>query len=114
MTNALWFAGRLREMREAAKLTQQHLADKAGLKIGGIRDLEQGRRSPAWETVLALADALGVKCDAFTTPPADREPPGRGRPPKPATEEPAPNRLRGRPPSDARPSDSGTRKGKVK
>jgi hypothetical protein len=58
--------------------------------------------------------ALGVKCDAFTIPPADREPPGRGRPPKPTTEEPAPNRLRGRPASDARPTDSGKRKGKGK
>jgi transcriptional regulator with XRE-family HTH domain len=91
------FAARLRELRESAALTQQQLADKAGMKLAGIRNLEQGRRSPGWETVLALADALGVSCEAFTQAPAERQPPRRGRPPKPAAEDPAPKRPRGRP-----------------
>jgi transcriptional regulator with XRE-family HTH domain len=94
--NPEWFAGRLRELREAAGLTQQQLADKAGMKLGGIRDLEQGRRSPTWETVLAIAAGLGVGCEAFTVPPADRAPPGRGRPSK-AEAPPPPARPRGRP-----------------
>jgi transcriptional regulator with XRE-family HTH domain len=90
MMKAEWFAGRLRELREAVGLTQQQLADAAGLKLGGIRDLEQSRRSPSWETVLALAAALGVECTAFTEAPATTEKPGRGRPRKPTNVEPSP------------------------
>jgi transcriptional regulator with XRE-family HTH domain len=86
--SASWFAARLRELREQAGLTQQHLADRAGLKLGGIRDLEQERNRPTWETVLALAGALGVDCNAFAQEPAQPagEKPKRGRPPKAASE----------------------------
>jgi transcriptional regulator with XRE-family HTH domain len=81
---AEWFAGRLRELREASGMTQKQLAEASGLKEGGIRDLEQGRRGPSWETVLALAKALSVDCLAFTTPPAAEAaaPRPRGRPRK--------------------------------
>jgi transcriptional regulator with XRE-family HTH domain len=95
------FAARLRELREAAGLGRQELADKAGMKIGGIRDLEQGLRRPLWDTVVALAEALGADIRAFLEEPA--EPPekrGRGRPPKAPAEppaEPEPKRPRGRP-----------------
>jgi transcriptional regulator with XRE-family HTH domain len=83
---AEWFAPRLKELREASGMTQQALADKAGLKLGGIRDLEQGRNKPTWETVLAIAAALGVECGAFDQAPAtgQSEPAKRGRPKKPA------------------------------
>jgi transcriptional regulator with XRE-family HTH domain len=82
--SAHWFAGRLRELREGKGWTQSQLADKAGLSEGGVRDLEQGRRKPSWETVLALASALGVSCDAFATQPAAEAsaPRKRGRPQK--------------------------------
>jgi transcriptional regulator with XRE-family HTH domain len=82
--SASWFAARLRELRERAGLTQQQLADRAGLKLGGIRDLEQERNKPMWETVLALAGALGVDCNAFATEPTTsaEERPKRGRPRK--------------------------------
>jgi hypothetical protein len=75
----------------------------AGVKLGGIRDLEQGRNKPTWETVLALASALGVECTAFTTPPAEGEPQEPGRPPKAKEEdaEPACKRPRGHPRKDA-------------
>jgi transcriptional regulator with XRE-family HTH domain len=79
---AEWFAGRLRELREAKGSTQQQLADAAGLKLGGIRDLEQGRRSPTWETVVALCKALGVTADAFLQEPQERLAAGPGRPRK--------------------------------
>src|SRR5262245_27420959 len=88
--SAEWFAGRLRELREARGVTQAGLAGAAGLKEGGIRDLEQGRRKPTWETVLALSQALGVDCTAFTTPPSAEAAASRprGRPRKaPAPEE---------------------------
>jgi transcriptional regulator with XRE-family HTH domain len=84
---AEWFAGRLRELRAASGLSRQELADKAGLKFGGVRDLEQGLHVPGWDTVLALAAALGVGVEAFTTPPAqEAAPPARGRPRKDAEE----------------------------
>lgn len=47
--------------RHASGLTQEHLADAAGLSVGLIRDLEQGRtHSPRWGSVEALALALGL------------------------------------------------------
>jgi transcriptional regulator with XRE-family HTH domain len=80
--NADWFAGRLRELREAKGLSREQLAEAAGMKVGGVRDLEQGVRSPAWKTVLALCQALGVSCEEFTREPAHRPPPSPGRPRK--------------------------------
>lgn len=69
-----WFAGRLRELREAAGLTQTELAIAAGLTRSGIAGLEMGARYPAWETALALATALAVSLDALAQPP--KEAPG--------------------------------------
>jgi transcriptional regulator with XRE-family HTH domain len=80
---AQWFAGRLKELRERAGLTQPELAERAGLSKDGIAHLEQGRREPAWATVLTLCQALGVDCSAFAQPPAKRPPQGRGRPKPP-------------------------------
>ena len=97
MTSAEWFAGRLRELREGAGLTQAELAGKAGLTREGVAQLETGRRKPAWETVLALCEALACSCEAFTQPPAERPPPGLGRPRKPEAAASAPKRPRGRP-----------------
>jgi transcriptional regulator with XRE-family HTH domain len=95
---AEWFAGRLVELREAAGLTRKQLADRAGLQSeGGIRDIEQGRRLPNWEMVIALSLALGVTPDAFTVQPAERSAPGRGRPRKEEEEPAAPKRPVGRP-----------------
>jgi transcriptional regulator with XRE-family HTH domain len=87
-----WFAGRLRELREKAGLSRQQLADKAGLKPGGVRDIEQGRRIPGWDTVLALCQALGVDCSAFTQEPGELPPPAPGRPRKLPPETPPPQR----------------------
>lgn len=88
------FGARLRELREAAGLSRKGLAEQAGMKSeAGIRDLEQGRRQPTWETVQALADALGVSVEAFreepTAPSAETEPRKRGRPRKSSTSAPA-------------------------
>ena len=62
------FGKKLKELREAAGLTQTELAKKAGLSQGGIANLEQGRTQPAWDSVQALAAALGVDCTAFNEP----------------------------------------------
>src|SRR5262245_61686837 len=96
---AAWFAGRLKELRQDAGLTQQQLADKAGMVVGVVRNLEQSLNFPTWETVLALAQALSVDCTAFTQPPAKQKPLRPGRPPKPKGDpKPAtPKRLRRKP-----------------
>lgn len=50
--------GRLRRL---AGFTQAQLAETAGLSIGLVRDLEQGRtRSPRWDSIEALAGALDL------------------------------------------------------
>lgn len=49
----------LRALRRRAALTQQDLADQAGLSVGTLRDLEQGRvRAPRPATLRRLAAAL--------------------------------------------------------
>src|SRR5712692_11288754 len=53
------FAARLKKLREQAKLTQEQLAEKSGLDVGTVRQLEQGTRTnPLWQTVCALARGL--------------------------------------------------------
>jgi transcriptional regulator with XRE-family HTH domain len=79
------FAGRLKQLREAAKLTQEQLAHLAGMHKFGVAKLEQGLREPAWPTVLALAKALSVSCEAFVDETGSKQPAmkrARGRPSK--------------------------------
>src|SRR5690242_20211156 len=58
------FADRLRRYREAAGLSQEVLAERAGVSARGVSDLERGlRRQPRLETVRLLADALQLAPD---------------------------------------------------
>jgi len=91
------FAGRLRELRTARGWSQKQLADAAGLALRAVTYLESGERKPAWETTLALCNALGVDCTAFTQAPAPHEPPHRGRPRKDQAEAPPPGKAPGKP-----------------
>lgn len=59
------FGARLRELRDGAGLTQQELAEKAGMLPAALARLERGERSPLWETVLKLAAALQVGVEEF-------------------------------------------------
>src|SRR5215218_1346239 len=55
------FGEHLRTLREAAGLTQEELAERAGLTARGVGALERGdRRRPYPHTVRALATALGL------------------------------------------------------
>ena len=58
------FGARLRHLRETAGLTQEQLAERAGLTPNAISALERGeRRRPYPHTVRALARALGLSAD---------------------------------------------------
>ncbi|HHD8732622.1 TPA: helix-turn-helix domain-containing protein [Escherichia coli] len=51
----------IRRMREAAKLSQQELADKSGISKAQISRLENGtQKNPQIHTVIALATELGT------------------------------------------------------
>ncbi len=50
---------RIRRLRESAGLTQQRLAEQAGIGRATLVRLEKGEYSPRYETLVALARALG-------------------------------------------------------
>src|SRR5690348_4648671 len=58
---SLSFAGLLRQLRAEAKLTQEELAEAAGLSPRSVSDLERGiNRTARKDTALLLAGALGL------------------------------------------------------
>jgi predicted ATPase/DNA-binding XRE family transcriptional regulator len=87
------FAEHLRRLREAVGLSQEELAERAGLSSHAVSALERGTRTrPYPHTVRALADALGAgpteraalvaavpRRSRAARPPADVPATGRGR-----------------------------------
>jgi predicted ATPase/transcriptional regulator with XRE-family HTH domain len=62
------FGQLLRRLRLAAGLSQEDLAERAGLSVRGISSLESGQRTaPRLETVRMLADALALGDDERAT-----------------------------------------------
>jgi transcriptional regulator with XRE-family HTH domain len=59
------FAEKLRELREAAGLTEFQVADLAGVPRGTVHDYAVGRRLPSLVNACRIARALGVTCHAF-------------------------------------------------
>jgi DNA-binding XRE family transcriptional regulator len=59
------FGARLKELREAAWLTQGDLAEACGVNRFSIAKVEQGLRDPSWPLALRLAHALGVSVAVF-------------------------------------------------
>lgn len=51
---------RIKELREAAGLSQEKLAAKAGLTHATVSDVENGKRNATLKTATKLAEALGV------------------------------------------------------
>ena len=57
----LSFAGLLRQFRAGARLTQEELAEAAGVSARSVSDLERGiNRTARKDTAMLLADALGL------------------------------------------------------
>src|SRR6201996_3766187 len=57
------FSERLRTAREKRSLSQTELAEKAGFQPSAISHFETGSRSPSFDNLKRLADALNITTD---------------------------------------------------
>lgn len=80
------FGRALREHRSRARLTQEELAERAGISARAVSDLERGvNRTARKETGRLLADALGLSgaaCASFLRLGRDGDHPARPGPPR--------------------------------
>ena len=58
---------RIRELRQAQKLSQEALANKANVDRTYMTDLENGRRNVSIEVLLRVTDALNITFTEFFT-----------------------------------------------
>lgn len=64
---------RIREFREAQKMTQDELAKKSGVSRGTISAMENGDKETTTKTLVKIARALGTSVDSiFLTMPFNR------------------------------------------
>lgn len=68
MKNKIDLGASLRATRKAAGLTQQDLAEKAGLSTQIICKIERGRSLPNVSTLVLLADALDIYVSELVRP----------------------------------------------
>lgn len=73
-----FFALKLRALRHEKGMSQPELAEAAGLAVSTVRQFEYGRREPTYETLVKLAQGLGVSLSAFDQP-EDKPAPKRRR-----------------------------------
>ncbi len=64
---------RIREIREAKKLTQEQLAEKAAISKGFLSDLENGKRNVSSEYLLRIANSLNASVDYLLRGTADAQ-----------------------------------------
>ncbi len=63
----LEFSEKLRLLRESKNMTQEQLADKAGISRREVVNLENGVNLPKMQTADLIAAALGVPLDELST-----------------------------------------------
>lgn len=56
---------RIKEIRERSKLTQMKLAEQANLSVSYISHIERGKKSASVETLVNIANELGVTVNEF-------------------------------------------------
>lgn len=55
------FGNKVRKLREQRKISQLELAQKSGLDLTTINEVENGNRDPMLKTIWRIANALEVK-----------------------------------------------------
>jgi transcriptional regulator with XRE-family HTH domain len=69
---------RIAECRERLGLTQSEFAQRAGISVTFLSEVENDKRKPGTDVILQIADALGVSIDYLikgeTEPPRSRTP----------------------------------------
>ena len=72
------FSANLKRLRQAAGLTQESFAGKAGVPVATVRNWEQGRREPKLAQLSRLAAVLGVGVEELVS----EAPAAKGRRPR--------------------------------
>jgi XRE family transcriptional regulator, aerobic/anaerobic benzoate catabolism transcriptional regulator len=57
----------IRQLREERGMTQEVLAQEAGVTVGHMSMIERGHSNPTWATVKAVAIALGTTLIEIST-----------------------------------------------
>jgi transcriptional regulator with XRE-family HTH domain len=68
-----YIAGQVRFLRKLFRLTQENLADAAGLSTRTIEKVESGRHRPDEQTLRSLARALNMDVKVFEKPTPEQE-----------------------------------------
>lgn len=55
----------IRKYRKAKKMTQETLAERAGLSVNYIGSIERGEKLPSLETFIVILNQLGVTADCI-------------------------------------------------
>lgn len=68
------FSEKLRELSDAAGLSERKLAEKAGIPFGTVHNYFISKSVPSWINMIKLSEALGVECSVFRDCDEDLQP----------------------------------------
>ncbi|WP_027520515.1 short-chain fatty acyl-CoA regulator family protein [Bradyrhizobium sp. Ec3.3] len=71
-TGKLYIGRRVREVREAAKLTQTAFAERLGISVSYINQIENNQRSVSASVLVLLAERFGIDLSSISTNDSDR------------------------------------------
>lgn len=57
----------IRELRAKRGMTQEAVAQSAGITVAHLSGIERGHANPSWGAVVAIAEALGVSMGEIGT-----------------------------------------------
>jgi len=69
----LIFGLKLRQYRTGRKMSFSELAEKAGLSVSYLNEIEKGKKYPKSEKIATLADALDVSYDKLVSLKLDKQ-----------------------------------------
>lgn len=68
---------KIRKRRRAMDMTLQQVAERVGLSIGFLSQIERGTSTPSLASLCNIAEVLGTNVDAFIKPPRQSSPVSR-------------------------------------